>query len=161
MATTHFGKLKARIIDPVIKLRFVRFGVVGFSGTIVNQLVLFVAYEHLFAGIATEGTRLNVSLGLAIFLATINNFIWNRGWTWGDRKEAIRRSWIVQLGQYFVACWVAIVFQFIFTNVLEVYVQYMVANIISIVLSAVLNYFVNDLWTFAVKRVRSKTSTAL
>jgi len=142
------------IVGRLLKLRFVRFGAVGFSGTVVNLGVLYLGQEILFASMTPDSLRLNVSLSLAIFCATVNNFIWNRAWTWSDRVEARHKHIIVQLGQYFVASWFSIVLQFVMTRVLAIYIHYMVANVLAIVAAAVVGYLINDLWTFADRRGR-------
>jgi len=137
------------MIDGLLGYRFVKFGAVGFSGVIVNFTVLFLAQEHLFRGIHPEQRRLSMSLAVAIALATFNNFIWNRLWTWGDRKGGGEKRFFVQMGQYYVACWAAILLQFILTKLLALFFYYLAANLIAIMLSAVVNYFVNHRWTFA------------
>ncbi len=139
-------------IQWLLNNRYVRFGTVGLSGTVVNLAVLFVGQEYLFKGIQSEDFRLTISLVLAIFCATVNNFIWNRIWTWSDRKEAIDRHFFVQLGQYFIACWVAIALQFVMTTAMADYVHYIFANLIAIAISSVINFFLNDAWTFKIGR---------
>ncbi len=140
------------IIGPLIRHRFSKFGVVGLSGMVVNLVVLYIAQEFLFKDILPGVLRLNLSLGLAIFIATINNFFWNRIWTWRDRKGKTRYGFLIQMGQYFVACGLAIGIQFGFTLLLAQFVYYLIANVISIVLAAVLNYLLNDIWTFSIRR---------
>jgi hypothetical protein len=78
--------LQLPIIRILIRYRFSKFGVVGFSGTVVNFIVLYINQEIIFKDIYPRETRLNLSLEVAIFLATINNYLWNRNWTWSDRK---------------------------------------------------------------------------
>ena len=138
----------------LVSNRFIKFGSVGLSGTVVNLVVLYLGQEYIFSSIASTDGRLNLSLALAIFCATVNNFAWNRLWTWADRKSEIDKHFALQLGQYFVACWVAIALQFVFTKVLAVYIYYLAANIAAIVLSSIVNFFVNDAWTFKIGRVR-------
>jgi dolichol-phosphate mannosyltransferase len=145
--------------SPIMKIRhhrFVKFGTVGFSGMIVNLAVLYLSQEHIFQKIEPAGLRLNLSLGAAIFLATINNFIWNRTWTWGDRKEMIQKAILLQLGQYFVACWFSILCQFIITRIMVQFAHYLAANTLAIILSAIINYFLNDIWTFGVKKTKGR-----
>ena len=122
---------------------------------IINLVALYVSQEVLFKNIDPERLRLNLSLGLAIFFATINNYLWNRTWTWLDRKGKTKYSFFPQMGQYFIACGLAIGLQFVFTLLLAQFMHYLIANIISIVLAAVLNYLINDIWTFSLKN--SKT----
>lgn len=140
------------IIGPLIRHRFVKFSVVGLSGMIVNLAALYVGQEVLFRDMSSDTTRLNLSLALAIFLATINNYLWNRTWTWMDRKGKTKYGFFPQMGQYFIACGLAIGFQFGFTILLAQFVHYLLANIIAIVLAAVLNYLINDVWTFSIRK---------
>ena len=132
----------------LLKFRFLKFGTVGASGTFVNLGVLYIGQEFLFRAIAQAEMRLNFSLAGAILVATINNFTWNRIWTWQDRPRNQGRSVLVQFGQYALACWVGILLQVVFTKMLVVYLHYLVANLIAIVFASVFNFIVNDLWTF-------------
>ncbi len=132
--------------------RFVKFGTVGFSGTFVNLGVLYLAQETLFQAVESYDTRLSLSLALAIFCATVSNFSLNRIWTWADRKHEIATHYFLQLGQYFVACWLAIAIQFVLTKLFSLYLYYLAANMIAIVVSSVVNFLVNDAWTFSVKK---------
>ena len=132
----------------LLKVRFLKFGTVGASGTFVNLGVLYIGQEFLFRAIAQPEMRLNFSLAGAILVATINNFTWNRIWTWQDRPRNQGRSVLVQFGQYALACWVGILLQVVFTKILVVYLHYLVANLIAIVFASVFNFIVNDLWTF-------------
>jgi dolichol-phosphate mannosyltransferase len=92
-------------------------------------------------------------LAAAIFLATLNNFFWNRFWTWGDRKGKTKHGFFVQMGQYFTACWLSIALQFVITKVAAHFTHYMAANVLAITLAAVVTYLLNDAWTF---RLRSQ-----
>ena len=134
--------------------RFIRFGVVGASGTVVNLLALYLAQEFLFIKVASDDTRLNLSLAFSIFIATINNFFWNRIWTWRDRQKHHHRPVIIQFFQYGMACWVSIVIQFVLTRVMASELHYLVANLIAIVTASISNYFINDRWTFSPARYR-------
>ena len=132
----------------VLKWRFLKFGTVGASGTFVNLGGLYLAQEFLFLAIEPREFRLNFSLALAIFVATVNNFAWNRIWTWKDRQRDQGKSVIAQFGQYAVACWVGILLQVVITKVLVLYLHYLMANLIAIVFAGVFNFVVNDFWTF-------------
>ncbi len=142
----------ASLLRRLISLRFLKFGIVGVSGIVVNQGVLYVAQEHLFHvshdPAQLDWVGLNLALALAIFFATLNNFFWNRLWTWSDRMQARHRSWLVQFGQYTLSCGVSIVLQVLFTNLLAPHVYYLIANLIAIVITSVLNFLLNDIWTF-------------
>jgi putative flippase GtrA len=143
-----------RLIGPILHHRFTKFGIVGFSGTIVNLVVLYLCQEYILKGIRPAETRLNLSLAVAIFLATINNFLWNRRWTWRDRKETAKHGLWIQMGQYFLASWLSILLQFILTKIGAYVIHYMAANIMAIATAAIVTYVLNDVWTFDVKRDR-------
>lgn len=138
----------ASLLRRLFSKRFLKFGTVGASGTVVNIGVLYVAQEYIFNTVQTTEIKLNLSLALAIFLATLNNFFWNRLWTWADRKQHHHLSWPAQFGQYTLACWLSIVLQVVFTNLLAPHIFYQIANIIAIGLTSVLNFLLNDIWTF-------------
>lgn len=138
----------ASLARRVISKRFLKFGTVGASGTVINLSILYLAREYMFEDSMPPELRLNLSLALAIFCATLNNFMWNRLWTWADRKQHYDKPWLAQFGQYTLACWVSIALQAVFTNVLASHFYYLVANLIAIVLTSVLNYVLNDVWTF-------------
>jgi dolichol-phosphate mannosyltransferase len=139
-------------MDAMLRIRFLKFATIGASGTLVNLGMLYLGQEYLFTPIAATGMRLNVSLALAILCATVNNFAWNRGWTWGDRKSHCQKSILVQFGQYALACWLGILLQAAFTKVLAVHCHYLVANVAAIALAGIFNFLANDLWTFALGR---------
>ena len=142
----------ARFWQAVVRWRFARFAVVGISGTVVNTLVLYGAQEYLFANLQPFSFRLNFSLALAILVATVNNFLWNRGWTWGDRNANSERSTVRLFAQYLMAAGGAILIQFVMAKWLAGSVHYLIGNLIAIGASAVFNFAANDLGTFRNRR---------
>lgn len=151
-AFSIFNKIFQLKIRKLLRHRFIKFGTVGASGTIVNLIMLHINQEILLRNIDPFETRLKLSLALAIFLATINNYLWNRMWTWNDRKRKDAYGFFLQMGQYFLACGLAISLQYLFTIIFSRFIYYLVANIISIILAAIFVYIINDIWTFATKR---------
>ena len=134
----------------LMRLRFVKFGMVGASGTVVNQVVLFLAHRYLFAALEATG-KPYASLALAIALATINNFTWNRLWTWADRGTGLpptSGNLLMQLARYALASWFGIALQYVLTLWLSSYIDMLLANLISILIASVSNYLANDRWTF-------------
>lgn len=138
------------VVGALLRHRFLKFGTVGASGTVVNLGVLYLAQEFLFSGVKPADARLNASLALAIFCATVNNFAWNRKWTWADRRQRnAHKSLLLQFGQYALACWFAIALQVVFTKILAgTGLHYLVANLAAIILASVFNFVLNDLWAF-------------
>jgi len=137
------------LLSWLFKKRFIKFGTVGASGVLVNLGVLYLGQEFLFTVIQSHDMRLNVSLGLAIFCATANNFYWNRAWTWSDRTRHPDKHLILHFGQYALAVWVGIVVQVVLTKLLvAAHIYYLIANAGAIVLASVFNFLVNNFWTF-------------
>lgn len=128
--------------------RYLKFGLVGASGTVVNLAVLFVCQEFLLASIASGEQRLYASLAIAILLATVNNFAWNRLWTWRDRQAEFHGGIVSQFVRYGLASWLGTSVQYILTLWLAQHVHYLLGNVLAIVLASVINYFANDWWTF-------------
>jgi dolichol-phosphate mannosyltransferase len=76
---------------PVV--RFVKFGIVGGSGVVVNAGLFYLfttgaAFDHKVASV------------IAIECAIINNFLWNYFWTWKDRKTESKRSFAYMLMKF-------------------------------------------------------------
>jgi putative flippase GtrA len=151
------------LLRRIFSLRFLKFGTVGVSGIVINQGVLYVAQEYIFHVSHVPGEvnwwGLNMSLGMAIFFATLNNFFWNRLWTWADRKHHYDRPWPVQFGQYTLSCGLSIALQILFTNLMAPHVYYLIANFIAIIFTSVLNFILNDIWTFGRVKLLSASKT--
>ena len=149
------------LIEWLKGFRYIKFGLVGASGTVVNMAVLFLGQEYLFQSIQAPRSRLYASLAVAIAVATLNNFTWNRLWTWADRirlaqadaaqqgkNTSALQTWATQLSQYAVASWFGIALQYGLTLWLAHAVHYMLANVIAILIASVSNFLANDRWTF-------------
>ncbi len=134
--------------------RFIKFGAVGASGTVINIAVLYAAQEFLFSHIADFHSRLNYSIALAITVATISNFYWNRRLTWRDRRHEVHHSALFLFSKYVMAAGLAIVVQSLLTKWLALYMHYILANIVAIVISSVCNFVANDRMTFRRRRAK-------
>jgi putative flippase GtrA len=139
----------------ILRHRFLKFGAVGGSGVLVNLGLLYLGQEYLFAAIEPPSVRLDVSLGLAILCATVNNFTWNRLWTWEDRSQRIDTPLLVQFGQYALSNVLGIFLQVSFTKMLAPYVHYLLANLTSNAVACIFNYLLNDAWTFRLRNRKS------
>ena len=155
------GQRLFQLIEWLKSFRYIKFGLVGASGTVVNMLILYLAQEHLLAFIAQPRARLYASLTLAIAVATVNNFTWNRLWTWADRirenapagatvavLKPTGNLWMGQFGRYTLASWFGIALQYGLTLWLSHTLHYLLANVIAIVVASVSNFLANDQWTF-------------
>ena len=68
--------------------RFLRFGVVGFSGLFVDIVVFYLLRELL-------ALPLYLSTALSIEMAIINNFLWNDAWTFADLAQR-QKGWLAR-----------------------------------------------------------------
>jgi len=141
------------------RFRYLKFGLVGASGTVVNMVVLYLGHEYLFQSFEGPQGKPYASLALAIAVATVNNFTWNRMWTWADRVQAQRAAALdavdvsaptlgAQFLKYALASWFGIALQYTLTLWLAHLMHYMLANVIAIVIASVSNFLANDRWTF-------------
>ena len=154
----HWQQHLLRLLEWLKRFRYIKFGLVGASGTVVNLVVLYGAHEYLFRAIEAPGSKPYASLALAIAVATLNNFTWNRLWTWADRRHRVEMRELAdrpttlillrQLGLYSLASWLGIVLQYGLTLWLTNYLHYLLANVIAIVIASVSNFLANDYWTF-------------
>jgi len=142
----------------LLGMRYIKFGMVGASGTVVNIAVLYLGHEYVFQSLEGPQGKPYASLALAIAVATVNNFTWNRLWTWADRVQQMpseagidplpSTSLTVQLFQYALASWFGIGLRYVLTLWLAHSMHYMLANVIAIVIASVSNFLANDRWTF-------------
>jgi putative flippase GtrA len=141
----------------VERYRYIKFGIVGASGTVVNLAVLHLGHEYLFNAIEASYKKPYFSLALAIALATLNNFTWNRLWTWSDRVRSLEaleaqpvslRLLGMEFGQYVTASAFGSALQYVLTMLLSGSMDYRIANVVAIVAASVSNFLANDRWTF-------------
>ena len=142
-----------QLVRWVSGIRYVKFGVVGASGTVVNMVVLYLCHNYLFDGLEADLGKPYLSLALAIAVATLNNFSWNRLWTWADRRadassEQAPPGFLSQLFKYAIASWFGIGVQYVLTLWWSHFMHYLLANVLAIVVASVSNFLANDRWTF-------------
>jgi dolichol-phosphate mannosyltransferase len=130
----------APLFEQIFKSRFVRFGIVGGTGVVVNYGCYVLFHDVL-------GMYDLLGLVLAIEFSIINNFIWNERWTFRDRSQKgaalyVRRFLAFNLTSGIVAFSVQVLNQWIETRVFNVWDK--AALMIGIILGAVLNYFVSN-----------------
>jgi dolichol-phosphate mannosyltransferase len=125
-------------------VRFVKFGIVGGSGIFVNMGGLWFFTEVV-------GFYYLISSVLAIALAMISNFIWNDLWTWRDRGEPGVKAYLTRMAKFIVVSSIAayignLGILWILTHFFHIY--YLISNLVGIAVGTVLNYSVNNIWTF-------------
>ena len=125
-------------------MRFIKFGIVGGSGIFVNMGFLWFFTDVV-------GLYYLLSSVLAIALAMINNFIWNDLWTWRDRGEPGVRAYLNRMAKFIVVSSIAgyignLGVLWILTHFF--YLHYLISNLFGIAVGTILNYWLNNFWTF-------------
>lgn len=127
-------------------LRFIRFGIVGGVGAVVNTVVLYLlvhygGWNHLVAGsVATE-------------VAILSNFVMNDRWTFRDTGTTC--LWVSRALRYHA---IALAGALISLGILAaltmtVDMHYLVANLLGIGAGTVWNYTLNSRLTWAVTHI--------
>lgn len=128
--------------------RFIKFCIVGASGVPVNLLFTWLGHDLLFRGFV-EPWRKGAAFTLGIMLSILTNFLLNDLWTWGDVDGARHGVW-GRLLRFYLVCSVASGIQFGAAMALSLWlgVHYLLAQLVGIALATVVNYVVNNVWTF-------------
>ncbi len=123
--------------------RFVKFALVGTWGFVVNMFFLWFLTE-------TAGLYYLLSSVIAIEISLVNNFVLNDLWTWSDRGKRGKKEYFKRMFKYHVSASAAMLTNllvlWILTEVFHLY--YLASNVFGILCGMLLNYFINDRWTF-------------
>ena len=127
-------------------MRFLKFSLVGLSGVLVNEGLLWLLTENL-------GLYYLLSAAIAVETAIITNFILNDIWTFRDRRTPGTRSLLgrglkfnlVSLGG------LGINIAILWTVTEVVGISYLISNLIGIAGATLWNYTINTLWTWRAK----------
>jgi len=104
------------IFRKFLKIRFVGFGLVGLSGTVID-LGVFTLLTCVFSEIALKIIIQNIFLVVAFVLSVINNYLWSYFWVWKDRERAFFKNFI----KYFASTIIAFLIRFaIFNGILRI-----------------------------------------
>ena len=118
--------------------QFVRFGVVGASGYIVNLAIYAILLE---AGLHYRSAATGAWVG-----GVLNNFWWNRHWTFGAREGHAG----FQAARFFVVSFLAFLVSLaVLTLLVEAGVPKLPAQALAVVAVTPLNFVGNKLWSFA------------
>ncbi len=135
--------------------RFIRYGIVGFSGVLVDMALLFLFYQ-------SAGLGLVVSKVIAAEAAIFSNFLWNDAWTfadkarqqpgWGNRfRRLLKFNAICLSGLILNVLLLQVFFDVIFAQTLPY-----LSNFITILLVAVWNFWLNFKLSWRVTAVQPK-----
>lgn len=132
---------KTSQIDKV-RIRLLKFSVVGASGILVNMGLLFFFTDVI-------GVPYFVSSPFAIEGSIVSNFFMNMSWTWKGRGT--RGTLWQRMLRYHLAVGLSALFgnYLVLLGLTEVFgLHYTLSNLIGICAGAAGNYLLNDAWTF-------------
>ncbi|MEZ2228014.1 MAG: glycosyltransferase [Microcoleus sp.] len=120
--------------------KFIRFGLVGFSGVFVNMGVLYVLRNFC-------NLELTRSLILAAELAIVSNFLWNDLWTFGEisRRQRGNRKRLKRLLKFNTICLMGLILNVLLVNVMfNIFgMNEYLANLIAILAVTLWNFWIN------------------
>jgi len=120
-------------------LKFLKFGVVGFSGLIVDFSVTWLCKERL-------KIHKYISSSLGFIVATGTNYTLNRYWTFNNHDPAS----IIQFGKFFVVAVVGLILSNAIIYLLNdrMKFNFYLAKAFAIGIVSLWNFFANYLYTF-------------
>ncbi|MCF7798811.1 glycosyltransferase family 2 protein [Candidatus Woesearchaeota archaeon] len=126
------------------KGKFFKFCVVGGSGVIVNMSLLYTLTEF-------GGLYYLLSAAIAIEISIITNFLLNNFWTW--KKQNTKHSFWQKMLRFNLVSLIALIVNmgllFAFTELIGLW--YIISNLMGILAATIINYALNDKWTFQEK----------
>jgi len=136
-------------------LRWIKFNAVGGVGIGVQLAALAVLRSWL---------KLDYLLatGLAVEIAVIHNFLWHERFTWADRPARRPLQSLVRLAKFNASNGaVSIVGNLVLMRLLvgEAKFNYVVSNLIAIVVCSLVNFLLGDRFVFDVEANRAANST--
>lgn len=133
-------KLREKLRVPV--KRFLKFGLVGFSGVFVDMAIFYLLSDN-----ASLGWGLTRSKMIAAEVAVLNNFLWNDLWTFRDlaKQQIGWKKRIKRFVKFNLICLVGIGLNLIILNILVNYfgVNKYLANLIAIAIVTIWNFWFN------------------
>ncbi len=121
-------------------LKFLKFGLVGFSGIVVDFAITYILKEKL-------KVHKYISNTLGFTSATVSNYLLNRYWTFNNGKAAE----ISQFGKFLGIALLGLVLNNLIIYLLNdrLKLNFYFSKLLAIGLVAIWNFFGNYLYTFA------------
>lgn len=120
--------------------RFLRFGLVGFSGVFVDMAIFYLLRTGLGLGLTRSAI---LSSEVAIF----NNFLWNDLWTFGDisQRQPGKRRMFKRFLKFNIVCLMGLILNVLIVNLLfnVFHINEYLAKLIAIALVTLWNFWIN------------------
>lgn len=129
--------LRSRL--PLTSRQFIKFGMVGTSGMVVDLGLLVLLVEVVRVPVL-------VANNVAFLAAVASNYVWNRRWTFRSTHPKIAR----QFGSFLLVSLVGLIVNVAGMKLLlSLGIWYVLAKLVLIALVVIWNFLANRAWTFA------------
>jgi dolichol-phosphate mannosyltransferase len=130
---------------------FLKFGIVGISGIVVNEGLLAVFTRLMFWPVGIAGAA-------AIEISIISNFLLNNYWTWRSSRD---QSFLIRILRYHSVAIISGLINYAILLILShMGMDPLLANLFGIAVGTVINFFLNHYWTFARKAIGPESDDA-
>jgi dolichol-phosphate mannosyltransferase len=131
--------------------RFLRFGLVGFSGVFVDYAVFYLLFSQVGFGLTTSNV-------LSAEIAIVNNFLWNDAWTFADLAQR-QLGWSARIKRFLkfnLICLAGLVLNTLIVNLLfNLFgVNAYMAKMVAIAIVTIWNFGINLKLNWRVTDVR-------
>lgn len=135
------------LLRELLRVRFIRFAIVGGIGVFVNQAIFTVVYSA--APHYSEPVRANIAAFCGFVVSCFTNFLANDRWTWRDRRKD-GASFLKRLSMYYFVATGALAIQLATLNLLLAlnWMSPWWANLFGIAAGTGSNFVLNHFWTF-------------
>lgn len=147
----RISRIRERLRVPIN--RFLKFGIVGFSGVFVDMAILY-----LLSDASTLHWGLTRSKIISSEVAVINNFLWNDLWTFSDISSH-QKGWQKRIKRFLkfnFICLFGMGLNLIILNVLYNYahINQYIANLIAIAIVTIWNFWFNLKLSWRVTQIK-------
>ncbi|MFC1647737.1 GtrA family protein [Patescibacteria group bacterium] len=118
---------------------FIKYSIVGASGTIVDLTILYLLVEYAHINVFIAAT-------ISFIIAVFNNFTLNKFWTFQDNSQKYTRQFLKFFMVSLVGLLLTLSFMYFFISVVGIW--YMLAKIFTTFIVLIWNFTVNKYWTF-------------
>ncbi len=132
--------------------RIFKFGLIGTSGLVVNNLFLWVFYKIIELPLALASP---LAIGIAIF----NNFTWNDLFTWRENRNQRHFSYPHRLIRYYTSAALGGLINYVTLLTLThlAGLPYLLSNLAGIGLGMISNFLLSEFWVFKSKKHPSRS----
>lgn len=127
-------------------MRFVKFGLIGFSGMLVNSAILWILHNYAEMSIYFASP-------IAIAVAIFNNFSWNDRFTWKESRANRHNNYLQRLWKYYFSASLGAFLNYLVLLILTLGFDwyYLLSNLAGILSGMISNFLLGEFWVFKSK----------